>query len=118
MQWFSKIAQWTAEQFGRSYAFIGAVIIVVLWLLSGPAFGWSDTWQLVINTGTTIVTFLAVFLLQHTQNRDMLALQLKLDELVMSAKDASNKFVRIEDLTESELRTWRERIGKRRPGEP
>lgn len=88
-------------------------MIVLLWIATGPVFGWSDTWQLVINTGTTIVTFLAVFLLQHTQNRDMLALQLKLDELVLTSQSASNNFVRIEDLTDSELRTLRERRDRR-----
>jgi low affinity Fe/Cu permease len=114
MNWFSYAARWTADQFGRAYAFVGASLLILLWIATGPLFNWSDTWQLICNTVTTIITFLAVFLLQHTQNRDMLALQLKLDELVLSVGAASNNFVRIEDLTESELRTLRERRDKAR----
>ena len=114
MRWFSSMGQWTAEQLGRSYTFLAAVLLVVLWLVTGPVFGWSDTWQLVINTGTTVVTFLAVFLLQHTQNRDTLAIQLKLDELVGATREASNMVIRIEDLSEDQLREIRDRRRARR----
>jgi low affinity Fe/Cu permease len=79
------------------------VATVIVWALTGPVFGYSDTWQLVINTGTTIVTFLMVFLIQNTQNRDTLALQLKLSELIIAVKDAENRIATIEDLPEEEL---------------
>lgn len=106
---FSRIAQWTAEQFGRAYAFLAGLAVVELaWLVTGPIFDWSNTWQLVINTGTTIITLLAVFLLQHTQNRDTLATQIKLDELVR-ASEASNRVIQIEDLGEAQLRTARKK---------
>ena len=77
--------------------------MVIVWIVTGPVFGYSDTWQLVINTGTTIVTFLMVFLIQNTQNRDMMAVQLKLSELVLAMKGAENKFAAIEDLSDEEL---------------
>ena len=93
------ISQWT----GNSSAFLLAVAVVLVWVLTGPLFNYSDTWQLVINTGTTIVTFLMVFLIQNTQNRDTLAIQLKLSELVLAMKGAENKFAAIEDLTDEEL---------------
>jgi low affinity Fe/Cu permease len=80
-----------------------AVVVVLVWIVSGPLFDYSDTWQLVINTGTTIVTFLMVFLIQNTQNRDMVAVQLKLSELVLAMKGAENKFASIEDLSDEEL---------------
>lgn len=88
---------------GSAYAFLFAVLIVVIWAISGPAFGFSNTWQLVINTGTTIVTFLMVFLIQNTQNRDSKAMQLKLDELIRTHKPARDDFVDLEDLTDDEL---------------
>ena len=88
---------------GSSAAFIGAVIIIVLWALTGPLFGYSETWQLVINTGTTIITFLMVFLIQKTQNKESKAIQLKLNELIAVNESASNRMVDIEDLTEEEL---------------
>lgn len=87
---------------GTAYAFVGAIIVVGVWAFSGPAFGFSDTWQLVINTGTTIVTFLMVFLIQNTQNRDSKAVHLKLDELIR-ATTARDAFVDLEDLTDEEL---------------
>lgn len=87
---------------GSPYAFLGAISIVVVWAISGPMFGFSDTWQLAINTGTTIVTFLMVFLIQNTQNRDSKAMQLKLDELIRATK-ARDSFVDLEDLTDEEL---------------
>ncbi len=101
--WFSNLAQATAQGSGHPLAFLLALLVVVVWLVSGPMFDYSDTWQLVINTGTTIVTFLMVFLIQNTQNRDTLAIQLKLSELVLAMKGASNKFAAIEDLTDQEL---------------
>lgn len=88
---------------GSSTAFMVASIIIIAWLASGPVFNFSDTWQLVINTGTTIVTFLMVFLIQRTQNKDSLALQLKLNELVAAVKGASNRLINIEDISEKDL---------------
>lgn len=95
----NKITSWT----GSSVAFLTACSIVVIWGISGPIFNYSDTWQLVINTGTTIVTFLMVFLIQKSQNKDSKAIQLKLNELVAANKNASNRMVDIEDFTEEEL---------------
>jgi low affinity Fe/Cu permease len=88
---------------GRPVAFILAVIIVLVWAASGPVFGFSETWQLVINTGTTIITFLMVFVIQQSQNKDTVALHLKLNELIAANKNASNRLIDIEDLTEEEL---------------
>jgi low affinity Fe/Cu permease len=101
--WFTRFAKWTAKMAGRPVAFVAAVGIIALWGLSGPLFGFSDTWQLVINTGTTIVTFLMVFLIQNTQNRDTLALQLKLDELILANKNASNAIVAVEEEPDEKL---------------
>jgi low affinity Fe/Cu permease len=89
---------------GSSWAFASAVLIVVVWLATGPLFKFSDTWQLVINTGTTIVTFLMVFLIQRAQNKDALALQLKLNEIVAAIQGASNRLIDVEDLSEADLR--------------
>lgn len=100
---FDKAAQWTAKQCGKAHTFVAAIVVVILWGVSGPLFGFSDTWQLVINTGTTIVTFLMVFLIQNTQNRDTEALQLKLDELIRVSADARNRLINVEDLTEEEM---------------
>jgi low affinity Fe/Cu permease len=100
---FSKFAQATALWTGHPFTFLLAVAVVVVWIVTGPIFDYSDTWQLVINTGTTIVTFLMVFLIQNTQNRDTLAIQLKLSELVLAMKGAENKFASIEDLSDEEL---------------
>jgi low affinity Fe/Cu permease len=97
------IALWASRQCGRASTFIVACVVIVVWAVTGPVFAYSDTWQLVINTGTTIVTFLMVFLIQNTQNRDMSALQLKLDELIRVNRDARNKLLDLEDLTEEEL---------------
>ena len=88
---------------GSPAAFVGACAIVIVWALTGPIFGYSDTWQLVINTGTTIITFLMVFLIQHTQNRDSRALQLKLDELLRSVGAARNKLIDLEGCTDEEI---------------
>lgn len=88
---------------GRPWAFMAALTVIVVWVLTGPIFGFSDTWQLVINTGTTIVTFLMVFLIQQTQNKDTKAIELKLNELVAATKGASNRLIDVEDLSEKEL---------------
>jgi len=90
---------------GSSFAFILAATVVVVWLISGPLFGFSDTWQLVINTGTTIVTFLMVFLIQRAQNKDALAIHLKLNEIVAAMEGASNRLIDVEDLSEAEIIT-------------
>ena len=100
---FEKFANAATNFTGSSYAFIGALVIVILWAVSGPVFNYSETWQLVINTGTTIITFLMVFLIQKSQNKDSKAIQLKLNELIAASKQASNRMVDIEDLTEKEL---------------
>jgi low affinity Fe/Cu permease len=100
---FSHFAQQTAIWTGHPWAFLMAAAVIVVWVVTGPIFHYSDTWQLVINTGTTIVTFLMVFLIQNTQNRDMMAVQLKLSELVIAMKGAKNSFASIEDLTDEEL---------------
>jgi low affinity Fe/Cu permease len=103
-KYFAKFAQATAQWTGHPAAFLLALAVVAVWIFSGPLFNYSDTWQLVINTGTTIVTFLMVFLIQNTQNRDIMAVQLKLSELVLAMKGAENKFASIEDLTDEELK--------------
>ena len=102
---FSRLARGAARIAGHPSAFLVALAVVILWVASGPLFGFSDTWQLVINTGTTIITFLMVFLLQHSQNRDTIAMQLKLDELVRSIKPAENAVLDIDDLEDEELET-------------
>ena len=104
----SAVARWT----GGTGAFTLAVGIVVTWAALGPVFGFSDTWQLVINTGTTIVTFLMVFLIQRSQNKDSLAIQLKLNELVAAMTGASNRLIDCEDLSEDELKTLREHYAR------
>lgn len=102
------MTRWT----GSTPTFLGALGIVVVWAALGPLFDYSDTWQLVINTGTTIVTFLMVFLIQRTQNKDSLAMQLKLNELIAITKGASNQLLNAEDLEEAELRTLHEHYGR------
>ena len=94
MEWFRKIAVRVANGVGSHWAFFVALLVVVAWGLTGPMFGFSDTWQLVINTGTTIITFLMVFLIQRTQNKDSLAIHLKLNEMVAALKGASNRMSR------------------------
>jgi low affinity Fe/Cu permease len=100
---FSRFAQKVASWTGNPIAFLLALAVVLVWIVTGPIFNYSDTWQLVINTGTTIVTFLMVFLIQNTQNRDILTVQLKLSELVLAMKGAEDKFASIEDLSDEEL---------------
>lgn len=106
---FTKFARATSAAAGHPSGFLMAVAIVVLWAFTGPLFGFSDTWQLVINTGTTIVTFLMVFLIQNTQNRDTQALQLKLDELIRATEGAHTAVIDVEELTEQEISTLRSR---------
>jgi low affinity Fe/Cu permease len=118
--WFTRFTKWTARASGRSVTFIGAVLIIVAWAITGPIFGFSDTWQLVINTGTTIITFLMVFLIQSTQNRDSEAMQVKLDELIHVMKGAQNALLDLEELEEEELDRIREgyqKIAERARGE-
>ena len=100
---FTRFAKATSRITGKPITFIMAVVIVIVWAVSGPVFGFSDTWQLVINTGTTIITFLMVFLIQNTQNSDTEALQLKLDELICALKDANNQVLDLEELDEKDL---------------
>ncbi len=100
---FMRFANWTAHAAGHPRAFLLACLIVVVWGATGPLFGFSDTWQLVINTGTTIVTFLMVFLIQNTQNRDSKAMQLKLDEIIRATEGAHNALLDLEELTEEDI---------------
>jgi low affinity Fe/Cu permease len=108
--WFAKLATKTAHLTGKPVTFLIAATIVIIWAVSGPIFGYSDTWQLVINTGTTIVTFLMVFLIQATQNRDTLALQLKLDELIVATQAAHNEMAGIEEADEKALDEAKKRV--------
>jgi len=101
--YFNRLAQNTARALGTAWAFVLALLIVVLWGLSGPVFHYNDTWQLTINTGTTIVTFLMVFLIQNTQNRDARAMELKLDELLRALGEARTSMVNVHDLSDREL---------------
>ena len=101
--WFDSFAHKATVFAGSSAAFSIAFFIIVIWIVTGPVFKFSDTWQLVINTGTTIVTFLMVFLIQRSQNKESLAVQLKLNELVASSREASNRLIDVEDITQDEL---------------
>lgn len=111
-EYFRKFAHRVSEAAGTSLAFIGSLIIILTWLLTGPIFNFSDTWQLVINTATTIITFLMVFLIQNTQNRDARAIHLKLDELISASKGARNSMVDLEDLSDEELDKFQEEFKK------
>lgn len=104
-QYFNIFSNRVTKATGSPFAFILAVAAVVAWGITGPMFHFSDTWQMVINTGTTIVTFLMVFIIQHSQNKDTVALQLKMNELIAATKTASNRLISIEDLTDEELET-------------
>ena len=103
MPLFARFARWVERQVGRSSTFLLAIAVVVLWAASGPIFGWSDTWQLVINTATTIVTFLMVFVIQNTQTRDTQAMQLKLDELIRVNEMARNSLINLEEMSEGDV---------------
>ncbi|WP_264580050.1 MULTISPECIES: low affinity iron permease family protein [unclassified Sphingobium] len=104
----SRMASWT----GQPFTFVLALSIIVIWGISGPLFQWSDTWQLVINTGTTIVTFLMVFLIQNAQNRDASAMQVKLDELIRAMESAQNGYIGIEHLTDAQICSLRDALEK------
>lgn len=102
---FERFAVTVTKATGSSTAFLVALLTVLVWIITGPVFGYSDTWQLVINTGTTIITFLMVFLIQKSQNKDSMAIQLKLNELIASQVGASNRLLNLEDLSEEEMQT-------------
>ncbi|HEV7796616.1 MAG TPA: low affinity iron permease family protein [Pyrinomonadaceae bacterium] len=104
-QMLERLSRKATEATGTSTAFILASLVIIIWIVTGPLFRFSDTWQLVINTGTTIVTFLMVFLIQRSQNKDALAIHLKLNEIVAALEGASNRLIDVEDLTEAEIKT-------------
>jgi len=107
--WYTRFAKSAAHFCGRPRIFVLAVLLIAAWIITGPLFNFSDTWQLVINTGTTIVTFLMVFLIQNTQNRDTEAIQVKLDELIRATKGAHNALLDLEELEEDTLESFRQR---------
>ncbi len=111
---FRIFARRSAIMLGSAWAFVGAVLVILVWLLTGPTFHFSDTWQLIINTGTTIITFLMVFLIQNTQNRDAKAMHLKLDEVIRALKKARNELVDLEDLSDEELNKLEEQFKRLR----
>src|SRR5947209_18782410 len=110
--WFSRFASRAAQAVGHPYLLLFAVALLVAWGITGPYFHYSDTWQLIINTGTTVITFLVVFLIQNTQNRDAKALHLKLDELIRSHSPANNDLIDVEKLSDEELDELEKRYGK------
>lgn len=103
VDWFRRFAVWSADVMGSPWMFVANVVLILVWFVSGPLFRFSDTWQLVVNTATTVFTYLAVFLIQNTQNRDAKAIHLKLDELIRSADGARNHLVNLQELTDEEL---------------
>jgi low affinity Fe/Cu permease len=111
---FRIFARHSAVMLGSAWAFGGAVFVILVWILTGPTFHFSDTWQLIINTATTIITFLMVFLIQNTQNRDAKAVHLKLDEMIRALKGARNKLVDLEDLSDEELQKLEEQFQRLR----
>ncbi len=121
-RFFTRIATAVSAAVGQPWAFIVATLAIVLWALTGPLFGFSDTWQLVVNTSTTIITFLMVFVIQNSQNRDAAAIQAKLDELIRAVDKARNQFIGIEHMTEHELEDIRSalerEVGEERTQQP
>jgi low affinity Fe/Cu permease len=111
---FRVFARRSSRMLGSAWAFAAAVLVILVWLLTGPIFHFSDTWQLIINTATTVITFLMVFLIQNTQNRDAKAVHLKLDELIRAVKDARNELVDLEELSDEELQKLEEQFRKMR----
>lgn len=111
-EFFRKFSHKTSEMVGSSWAFILAVITIIIWATLGPVFRFSDTWQLVINTGTTIITFLMVFLIQNAQNRDAKAIHLKLDELIHAVKKASNELIDVEEQPDKEIQLYKTKLVK------
>ena len=111
---FRVFARQSSIILGSAWAFAGAVLVILVWLLTGPTFHFSDTWQLIINTATTVITFLMVFLIQNTQNRDAKAMHLKLDEIIRALKDARNELVDLEDLSDEELKKLDEQFRRLR----
>lgn len=111
---FTRLASWSALMLGSTTAFVIATALTLVWALSGPFFNYSDTWQLVINTATTVLTFLAVFLIQHTQNREGKAIQLKLDELISCSKSARDRLINLEHCSDEELKEIEEEFAHRR----
>lgn len=116
--WFSVSARRVSNAVGTPFGFLGALSVILLWIASGPIFGFSDTWQLVINTGTTIVTFLMVFLIQNTQNRDATALHLKLDELLRAVPGARNEYMEAEEEDMEEILREKAEVAKADPAPP
>ena len=110
--WSSRFATWVSNKVGSTPAFMIALLVVIAWACTGPIFHFSDTWQLIINTGTTIVTFLMVFLIQNTQNRDSQAIHVKLDELIRAKKGARNALIDLNDLTDEELEHLQKNFAK------
>jgi len=111
---FRVFARRSSMLLGSAWAFAGAVLVIVVWILTGPTFHFSDTWQLIINTATTVITFLMVFLIQNTQNRDAKAVHLKLDEIIRALKGARNQLVDLEDLSDEELKKLEEQFQRLR----
>lgn len=105
MAWFNKFAQWSAKLAGSAWAFMLAILSIMAWLVTGPMFDWSDTWQLICNTGTTVITYILVFLIQNAQNRDTMAIQKKLDELIKIHDEADDKLIGIEKTAEACVET-------------